>query len=146
MSSPYEPSSRCETGDDSATRENFQFWSFSDATGNPTSFSAYQLREAIEGAVHTRNPHSKNPALQQFVLIGHSQAGLLAKWVAIDSGSRLWATLSDKPPEVLQLSEETGILTCLGTCVETAPSPLATTRPSARGMSPTRFRTRQSLR
>jgi pimeloyl-ACP methyl ester carboxylesterase len=95
---------------DPVIRENFQFWSFSYATGNPTAFSPYQLRQAIEGAVHKLDPQGIDPALQRIVLIGHSQGGLLAKWVAIDSGPRLWATLSDKPPEALHLSEETRIL------------------------------------
>jgi pimeloyl-ACP methyl ester carboxylesterase len=87
-------------------REGFQFWSFSYATGNPTAFSAYQLRQAIEEAVHRLDPQGRDPALQQIVLIGHSQGGLLAKWVTIDSGPRLWDVLSDKPPEELHLSEE----------------------------------------
>jgi pimeloyl-ACP methyl ester carboxylesterase len=89
---------------DPVIRESFQFWSFSYATGNPTSFSAEQLREAIEAAVRTLDPDKNDPALQQIVLIGHSQGGLLAKWLAIDSGSRIWDTLSSKPPEDLSLS------------------------------------------
>jgi len=92
---------------DPVIREGYQFWSFSYATGNPTAFSAAQLRQAIEDAVHTLDPKGKDPALQQIVLIGHSQGGLLAKWVTIDSGSRLWDTLSEKPPEELHLSPET---------------------------------------
>jgi len=96
-----------ELQSDPVIRENFQFWSFSYATGNPTSFSAEQLREAIEDAVHRADPQGKDPALQQIVLIGHSQGGLLAKWVTIDSGSRLWDVLSSKPPEELRLSPET---------------------------------------
>jgi pimeloyl-ACP methyl ester carboxylesterase len=91
---------------DRAVREGYQFWSFSYATGNPTAFSAQQLREGIEAAVRTLDPQGKDPALQQIVLIGHSQGGLLAKWVTIDSGSRLWDTLSEKPPEELNLSAE----------------------------------------
>ena len=92
---------------DPVIREGFQFWSFSYATGNPTSFSAERLRELIEGAVRKLDPQNKDPALQQMVLIGHSQGGLLAKWLAIDSGSRLWETLSNRPPEELHLSPET---------------------------------------
>ena len=89
---------------DPVIREGFQFWSFSYATGNPTSFSAEQLREAIGAAVRTLDPEQQDPALQQIVLIGHSQGGLLAKWLAIDSGSQIWETLSSKPPEDLRLS------------------------------------------
>jgi pimeloyl-ACP methyl ester carboxylesterase len=89
---------------DPVLREGYQFWSFSYATGNPTAFSAAQLREALDAAVHTLDPHGQDPALHQIVLIGHSQGGLLAKWVTIESGFRLWATFSDKPPEALRLA------------------------------------------
>jgi pimeloyl-ACP methyl ester carboxylesterase len=92
---------------DPVIREGFQFWSFSYATGNPTAFSAAQLRQTIEAAVRTLDPQLRDPELHQIVLIGHSQGGLLAKWLAIDSGSRVWDTLSRKPPEDLRLSSET---------------------------------------
>jgi pimeloyl-ACP methyl ester carboxylesterase len=87
-------------------REGYQFWSFSYASGNPTAFSAAQLREALDAAVHTLDPHGQDPALHQIVLIGHSQGGLLAKWVTIASGAQLWETFSDKPPEALHLSAQ----------------------------------------
>jgi pimeloyl-ACP methyl ester carboxylesterase len=89
---------------DAVLREGYQFWSFSYASGNPTAFSAAQLREALDAAVHTLDPHGQDPALHHLVLIGHSQGGLLAKWVTIASGAQLWATFSDKPPEALRLS------------------------------------------
>jgi pimeloyl-ACP methyl ester carboxylesterase len=92
---------------DPALRENFQFWSFTYATGNPTSYSAEKLREELEAGVQKLDPQGKDPALRQIVLIGHSQGGLIAKWLAIDSGPRLWDVLSNKPPEQLRLSPET---------------------------------------
>jgi len=91
---------------DPIIRDGFQFWSFSYATGNPTSFSAEQLRTSLREAVRKLDPLETDPALRQIVLIGHSQGGLLAKWMAIDSGSRLWDSLSDRKPEELQLSAE----------------------------------------
>ena len=91
---------------DPVLREGYQFWSFSYASGNPTSFSAAQLREVLATAVHTLDPHGQNPALCNIILIGHSQGGLLAKWLTIASGSQLWDTFSDKPPEALRLSAQ----------------------------------------
>jgi pimeloyl-ACP methyl ester carboxylesterase len=41
------------------------------------------------------------------VLIGHSQGGLLAKMTAIDSGSRLWDTISQRPLDDLILRDDT---------------------------------------
>ena len=41
------------------------------------------------------------------VIIGHSQGGLLAKMTAIDSGTRLWDTVSRRPLDDLILRDET---------------------------------------
>jgi pimeloyl-ACP methyl ester carboxylesterase len=95
---------------DPAIHENFQFWSFTYATGNPTLYSAEKLREELQAAIQKIDPQGKDPALRRIVLIGHSQGGLLAKWLVIDSGSRLWNTFSNKPPEELHLSPETRAL------------------------------------
>ncbi len=92
---------------DPVIREHFQFWWFSYSTGNPTPFSALRLRTAIEDAVHELDPQGKDPALRQIVLIGHSQGGLLAKMLVVDSGSRLWNALSSKPLDQLSISDQT---------------------------------------
>jgi pimeloyl-ACP methyl ester carboxylesterase len=92
---------------DPVIRERFQFWSFSYATGIPTPFSALQLRIAIEDAVRKLDPQGKDRALQRMVLIGHSQGGLIAKLLVIDSGSRIWDSLSRKPLDELRISPET---------------------------------------
>jgi pimeloyl-ACP methyl ester carboxylesterase len=92
---------------DPTIREHFQFWWFSYSTGNPAPFSALRLRTAIEDAVHKIDPQARDPALRQIVLIGHSQGGLLAKMLVIDSGSRIWDAFSSKPLEQLTVSAET---------------------------------------
>ena len=92
---------------DPVIREHFQFWWFSYTTGNPTPFSALRLRTAIGEAVHELDPRGKDPALRQIVLIGHSQGGLLAKMLVIDSGSRLWNAMSNKPLDQLNVSPQT---------------------------------------
>ena len=40
------------------------------------------------------DPDGKDPALQQMVVIGHSQGGLLTKLTATDTGDRLWQACS----------------------------------------------------
>jgi pimeloyl-ACP methyl ester carboxylesterase len=95
---------------DPVIREHFQFWSFSYASGNPVAYSAERLRGEIEDAVQRLDPSGQDAVLRQMVLIGHSQGGLLAKWLVIDSGSRLWDALSEKPPEELRLSAESKTL------------------------------------
>jgi pimeloyl-ACP methyl ester carboxylesterase len=92
---------------DPVIRDHFQFWWFSYNTGNPTPFSALRLRTAIEEAVHELDPQGKDPALRQIVLIGHSQGGLIAKMLVIDSGSRLWNSMSSKPLDQLNVSPQT---------------------------------------
>jgi hypothetical protein len=90
-----------------AIRDHFQFWLFSYSTGQPTQFSALQLRRSIENAVRTLDPDGRDPALQQMVLIGHSQGGLLAKFMVIDSGSQIWDSVSTKSFDDLRVSPET---------------------------------------
>ena len=92
---------------DPVIREHFQFWWFTYNTGNPSPFSALQLRTAIEKTLHAIDPEGKDPALKQIVLIGHSQGGLLAKMLVIDSGSQLWDGFSSKPLEELKVSDQT---------------------------------------
>jgi hypothetical protein len=41
------------------------------------------------------------------VIIGHSQGGLLAKMTAIDTGTRLWDGLSNRPLDELRMQPET---------------------------------------
>ena len=95
---------------DPVIREHFQFWSFSYSTGNPTPFSALQLRTSLENAVRALDPQGKDAPLHKMVLIGHSQGGLLAKLLVIDSGSRIWDAVSDQPPEEMHLSPQTAVL------------------------------------
>jgi pimeloyl-ACP methyl ester carboxylesterase len=92
---------------DPVIRDHFQFWLFSYNTGNPIPFSALQLRTALQSAMHTLDPQGTNPALHDMVLIGHSQGGLLAKMLVIDSGSRLWDAFSSKPLDQFHVSEST---------------------------------------
>ncbi|WP_264716097.1 esterase/lipase family protein [Limobrevibacterium gyesilva] len=95
---------------DPVIREHFQFWVFFYSTGNPVPYSALQLRTAIEDAVRTLDPQGTDPALRNMVLVGHSQGGLLAKMLVIDSGSRVWDAFSSKPLDQMRVSPETRAL------------------------------------
>ena len=91
----------------SPLRDRFQYWFFFYETGNPISYSAMRLRDALTGAVQSLDPEGRDPALRQMVLVGHSQGGLLAKMTVIDSGTRLWDAFSRRPLEELHVSAET---------------------------------------
>ena len=92
---------------DSQIREHFQFWFFSYDTGNPIAYSAMLLREALQDAVAKIDPGGRDPALRRMVAIGHSQGGLLAKMLVVDSGSSFWDALSRKPLDELNIPAET---------------------------------------
>ena len=92
---------------DPRIRNHFQFWLFTYDTGNPIQYSSLLLREAIRNAVAKVDPEGKDLALRQMVVIGHSQGGLLAKMLAVDSGSKFWDSVSRKPLDQMRMSDDT---------------------------------------
>jgi pimeloyl-ACP methyl ester carboxylesterase len=76
-----------------------QFWFFTYPTGNPILLSGANLRESLATTVAELDPDGKDPALNNMVVIGHSQGGLLTKLQAVDSGTSFWENVSDKPIE-----------------------------------------------
>jgi pimeloyl-ACP methyl ester carboxylesterase len=74
---------------DPELEKHCQFWWFVYNSGNPTSYSAVRLREALTKKLKALDPENKDPALQQMVVIGHSQGGLLTKLTATDTGDKL---------------------------------------------------------
>ena len=91
----------------SSLRDRFQYWFFFYETNNPIPYSAMKLRETLAATVERLDPAGDDPALRQLVVIGHSQGGLLARMTAIDSGDRLWRTVSRRPLESLRVSSQT---------------------------------------
>lgn len=96
-----------ELNGDPKIRERFQIWLFIYDSGRPVGYSAGRLRKALTNTVHELDPEGKDPALQDMVVIGHSQGGLLTKLTAIDSGTKFWDHISDKPFDQMKLSPET---------------------------------------
>jgi len=92
--------------DDPRIRERFQFWFFTYDTGNPVLYSAALLREALRDAVRKLDPAGADPALREMVVIGHSQGGLLAKAMVVDTGDRVWNAIAFKPLDEMSLSGE----------------------------------------
>ena len=92
---------------DPRVRERFQFWFFHYSTGSPIPHSAMLLRDALTATVARLDPAGTDPALRQMVVIGHSQGGLLAKLTAVDSGTRLWDTISREPIDRIDVRPDT---------------------------------------
>ena len=91
---------------DPRIRDNYEFWFFTYDTGNPIAYSAARLRQSLRAAVAQFDPDGRDPAMRRMVLMGHSQGGLLAKMMVIDTGTKLWDNVSSVPLEQLKLSDE----------------------------------------
>jgi pimeloyl-ACP methyl ester carboxylesterase len=87
--------------------DRYQYWFFFYETENPIPYSAMRLRESLVETVHQLDPEGKDRALQQMVVIGHSQGGLLTKMTAIDSGSQLWDSFSRVPIDQMKVNSQT---------------------------------------
>ncbi len=83
-----------------------QFWYFIYNSGNPTPYSALKLRECLAEKVKELDPEGTDSALQQMVVIGHSQGGLLTKLTATDTGDRLWKAVGIKSLDDSELTEK----------------------------------------
>lgn len=90
---------------DPLIREKYQFWYFVYTSNKAITTSAADLRDALKEQVATLDPLGKDPALQQMVVAGHSQGGLLTKFTVVDTGDRLVQALTGKDLASLDLPE-----------------------------------------
>ncbi len=91
---------------DPLIREKYQFWYFVYTSNKIVASSAGELRDALRDKVATLDPQGKDPALQQMVVAGHSQGGLLTKFTVVDTGEILVRALTGKDLDALQMPEE----------------------------------------
>lgn len=89
---------------DPRLRERYAFWFFSYDSGNPIGYSGRVLRSALTDVVERADPERDNPCIQDMIVLGHSQGGLLTKLTVIDSGDAFWKNLSSKPFDEVKLS------------------------------------------
>jgi triacylglycerol esterase/lipase EstA (alpha/beta hydrolase family) len=92
---------------DPTLNQRVQLWLFIYPTGNPILVSAANLRDALVATVSDLDPEGTDWALQNMVIAGHSQGGLLTKLQAVDADGSFWANISDLPFDEVALSEET---------------------------------------
>lgn len=86
--------------------KRYQFWYFFYNSSRLITVSALDLRQAIAAQVTKLDPQKTSKAMQQMIVIGHSQGGLLAKLTAIDTGDRLLKTVIKGRLEDLKTSKE----------------------------------------
>ena len=92
---------------DPVLRNRYQFWMFNYASGKPITMSAGILRDDLMSQIKKLDPESKDAALQQMVVIGHSQGGLLTKLTATDTGDKLWQIVSKTNIDELKMDAPT---------------------------------------
>jgi hypothetical protein len=99
-----------ELQNDPKLRERIQFFLFTYNTSNPILLSAADLRQSLQRIRKEIDPDGRDPALNQLVVIGHSQGGLLTRLMVTDSGTRFWDAVTDTPFEKIDVSPETRAL------------------------------------
>ena len=92
---------------DPAIASRYQIWFFIYNSGNPIALSAMRLRESLQAVRKDVDPEGKDATLNQMVVIGHSQGGLLTKMTVVDSGTRFWDNLTNVPFDKAELDPET---------------------------------------
>ena len=92
---------------DPAIASRYQLWFFIYNSGNPIALSAMRLRESLQAVRKDVDPEGKDAALDQMVVIGHSQGGLLTKMTVVDSGNRFWDNVTKVPFDKAELDPET---------------------------------------
>jgi pimeloyl-ACP methyl ester carboxylesterase len=99
-----------EIQNDPKLRGRVQFWLFTYNTSNPVLLSASDLRLSLQRIRKELDPDGRDPALDQLVVIGHSQGGLLTRLMVTDSGNRFWDVVTDVPFDTIELRPETRAL------------------------------------
>lgn len=91
---------------DPIIRNRFQFWFYQYNSSNLVALSAAELREAITAMIDQLDPQRQDPALQNMVVIGHSQGGLLAKMAVVNPGDTLWQALSEQNIDEMAIDQK----------------------------------------
>ncbi len=86
--------------------ERYDLWYFIYNTGNPITYTASLLHDALTSAVQELDADGNDAGLRRMVLVGHSQGGLLAKMMVIDTGDRLWRLVSDVPFDQIDVTPQ----------------------------------------
>ena len=91
-------------GSDPEVASHFQIWLYLYDSGKPVAFSAVHLRDSLQAKIKECDPSGQDQALQNVVVIGHSQGGLLTRATAVDTGDALVRAVSGKSLDELNLS------------------------------------------
>lgn len=91
---------------DMLLNSRYQFWFFRYNSDQPVVVSAAAFRQILQDKIQELDPQRQDPALDQMVVIGHSQGGLLTKMAVVDTGDRLWRSVSDTPLDQMTIDAQ----------------------------------------
>jgi pimeloyl-ACP methyl ester carboxylesterase len=91
---------------DPVLREKYQFWFYIYDSSKPVVFSAVHLRESLSQKIKEHDPEDRDRALNQMVVVGHSQGGLLAKLTAVNTGDSIIRAVANKGLEDIDLTKD----------------------------------------
>ncbi|MCP5546211.1 MAG: hypothetical protein H7A50_02420 [Akkermansiaceae bacterium] len=88
-------------------RENYQVWLYNYPTGNPWSFSARKLREAMNDACRYARTKGPDDKLRRMVVTAHSMGGLVTRASVTDPGHTFYDAWFKKPIDQIDVDEPT---------------------------------------
>jgi pimeloyl-ACP methyl ester carboxylesterase len=91
---------------DPEIRRKYQFWFYLYPTGEPLAFSAAKLREELQKVRHDCDPYHRNDRLDEMVVVGHSMGGLISQMLTINSGDKLWSSVSNRSVDDLKANDD----------------------------------------
>ena len=91
---------------DELLRTRYQIWFYAYPSGLPILVNGFMFKRALRDLRAKLDPEGDDPAMQDFVCVGHSMGGLIAKLMVKDSGTRFWDLAFRVPPEELKVSSE----------------------------------------
>ena len=91
---------------DPVLRRRCQFGFYLYDSGKALALSARQFRKILTNTVAELDPEGRNKAMQDMVIIGHSQGGLLTKLAAVDTQDGIIRSVTGKGLQELNLTTE----------------------------------------
>jgi pimeloyl-ACP methyl ester carboxylesterase len=91
---------------DPVLQKRYQFWFFRYNSSHNIAESAAALREILTRKRLELDPDNLDPAMDQMVVIGHSQGGLLTKLTVVRTEDKIWRSLSDTPLDQMDIQPE----------------------------------------
>lgn len=88
---------------DPDVRQNYQFWYAFYSTGAPLVYSASQIRQDVS---ELRKKFPRTRISDDFVIVGYSMGGVMARILITDVGDYLWNTISAVPLDQVRLDPD----------------------------------------